>query len=318
MTEISPVSAGPAGAGFGAGPRFYRHSGRAPMNALMAGLMAAVIGGAVAGGTWGFLELYLHLAPAKLQIAGFLFGVAGLGMWLGYFPTMVLMRFKGRSPWGMAVCTLVALAAAYYAAWVFFTYALELYSVTGRPLWDVARPAAVVEDMTAYYSGGVWHFLDEEWMPKGIYLAMFWLAELLTLLTLALRTGMKRLNKRTFCEHCDTWGTSRPITEISDENWGELKKSLQAGDVDSLNAAKGRAYAVPSWCDVTIEGCPTCDNVQTLTVTRTVVTQNKKGKASKKTRDLVRRLVLTPEQTVQVAVIAAGLKGAESGKDAEF
>ena len=172
--------------------------------------------------------------------------------------------------------------------------------------------------MQAFYEKGVWSIFDKETFPKGMVLAGFWIAEFFIVAGIALRVAMSQLNKRTFCEQCETWGMSRPIMEISDENWGELQKSLRSGDVNALNEVKGRVNATPSWCEVKIEGCPTCDNVQTLTVRRTVVTQKKKGKASKKTTDVVRRLVMTPEQTVQVAVVAAGLKGAASGEAAEF
>ncbi|HUO07226.1 MAG TPA: hypothetical protein VM008_02765 [Phycisphaerae bacterium] len=309
MSEFSPIPVGPISSNLPGVPGFYKHSGRVPANALLAGMLAAVLGGFVLGAVWGFVELYLHLAPAKLQIAGFIFGVGGLGMALGYLPAVVLIRFKARSPFAMFACTLVSAASAYYAAWIFFIFAWELYGQTGRPLWDIAGPVSLARDVKSIYDDGLWRLLGEEWIPTGIYLAMFWAVEFFTLLTIALRTAMKRLNKKTFCENCDTWGTARPIMEISDENWPALKKSLLAGNIDSLATVKPRIYAMPFWCDVTIEGCPTCDNVQTLTVTRIVVMQNKKGKTSTKKTDLVRRLVMTPEQTVQVAVIAAGLKG---------
>ena len=317
MTGISPMSGGALE--YGGGPRFYQHSGRVPMNALMAGVMAAVIGGLVMGAAWGFLELYLHaLAAGKLMICGMVFGLLGLGWGLGYLPAAAMMRFKGRSPGAMVACVLAALAAGFYAAWLFFVLAFMLYNNIGVTLLDLVNPAVLGRAMAMFYDQGVWLIFDKDTFPKGMVLAGFWIAEFFIVATIALKVAMNQLNKRTFCEQCETWGTSRPIMEISDENWGELQKSLKGGDVNALNAAKGRVYATSSWCDVMIEGCPTCDNVQTLTVTRTVVTQGKKGKAAKKTKDVVRRLVLAPEQTVQVAVVAAGLKGAGSGEAAEF
>jgi len=311
MTEFSPVPMRPAGMTdqLPGMPRFYRHSGRVPANALAAGLLAAVLGGFGLGAAWGFLELYLHLAPDKITLVGMVFGVVALGMALGWIPAAVLARFKGRSPAATVACVLVCVATAYYAAWAFFILALAVEQAEPAGLTDVLDPMLITQTARAFYDEGLWKVFDGDVTPKGIVLALFWVAEFCVVLGVALKTAIKKLNKRTFCEHCETWGTARQIMEISDENWGELKKPLMAGNVDSLATATGRKYAMPSWCDVSIEGCPTCDNVQTLTVTRIVVTQNKKGKTSTKKTDLVRRLVMTPEQTVQVAVIAAGLKG---------
>ena len=146
MTDVSPMSAGPGGGGLVGlgGVRFYRHSGRAPVNALMAGILAGVIGGLVLGAAWGFVELYLHLAPTKLMVAGMVFGLLGLGWGLGWIPVAAMMRFKGRSPMGTAVCVMAGLAAAFYAAWVFFIFALSLYQSEGSlPLWAFLSPVTI-------------------------------------------------------------------------------------------------------------------------------------------------------------------------------
>ena len=251
------------------------------------------------------------------MIAGMVFGLLGLGWGLGWIPAAAMMRFKGRSPAATVFCVVAGLAAAFYAAWVFFIFAMFVYQADGS-FSEAARPVSVWLFMQSFYENGGWPIFDGDTHPKGVVLAGFWIAEFFIVAAVALKVAMKQLNKRTFCEQCETWGTSRPIMEISDENWKGLQGALKLGDVNALNVVKGRVYATPSWCEVMLEGCPTCDNVQTLTVTRTVVTQGKKGKASKKTTDVVRRLVMTPEQTVQAAVVAAGLRGAASGAAAEF
>ncbi|MGN6369623.1 MAG: hypothetical protein ACTHN5_15295 [Phycisphaerae bacterium] len=302
---MTPLAAGPV---MGGGSRFYRHSGRVPANALVAGIVVAIVAGLGLGAAWGPLELYLHLAPGKLMIAGMIFGLLGWGFALGWIPAAVMMRFKGRSPAATVLCTMLGVVASFYAAWAVFVFAFIQYNKLPISLGEAGDPRVIGRAMKMFFEQGVWSIFDKDTFPKGIVLAGFWIAEFFIVAAIALKTATRQLNKRTFCEHCETWGTSRPIMEISDANWRELQNALKAGEVNALNGVTARTYAMPSWCDVKIEGCPTCDNVQTLTVTRTVLTQNKKGKPTKKTTDVVRRLVMTPEQTVQVAVVAAGLK----------
>ena len=57
--------------------------------------------------------------------------------------------------------------------------------------------------------------------------------------------------------------------EISDDGIPELQAALLAGNLDALSSVTPRDLEDDRWCCLVLEGCPACDNTQTLTLQRT-------------------------------------------------
>jgi hypothetical protein len=288
-------------------PQFYRHSGKAPATAFAAGLAFTVILGAIAGSALGAAEFVGHLIPSlKLMAVAEVLVVWGAGLLIGFGMTRLLGRFKARSPLLAYGCSLAAALVALYFAWAAWIYSYMLYSGQAIPYNFIAMPMHLVDGIMGLYDQGSWSISKDD-VPKGIFLAGIWIAELTVLAVFAFRATRKELDRRVFCEQCGTWGNSRHLMQIADKDSANMQAGLLAGRSEALSNAERLPRGSAKWCDVTLEGCSTCDTLQALTLEHTALIPTKKGKSKKKSTKLVRRLLLTPEQTVQIVLVAASL-----------
>ena len=296
MSELLPM--GPA--------RYYRHSGHVPPKALVGGLGAAVGLGLLAGAAYGYAGLYAHLIPlGKLTFVLIILGTMGLGKLLGAVTAKLLCKWDARSNAAAVGLSTVASLAALYGAWVMYVFALMQYVKQDVPVWYIAQPAHLWDIVQSLNEAGVWTVGNST--PNGLILALCWLAEATVVIGMARGSALKGMNQRVFCEHCQKWGSEkRELMQVADSV--ALKKDLQEGRLDSLCAAPAKSAGAYVWCDVSLEGCADCDNLQTLTVERWVLTLDQRNRSSSKRTCLLKRLMLTGEQTLAVIQAAAALK----------
>jgi hypothetical protein len=144
--------------------------------------------------------------------------------------------------------------------------------------------------------------------PTGIMLTVVWLAEAAILFGVPFYLVHQAAVEQPFCEQCGHWCKAREVMVLNASNDPQLKQKLEAKEFTSL-AALGKVTAGANrFMRVYFQGCGDCDSTQTLSVERIELTRDKKGKVSRKVVPIVRRLNLTPEETIAVATVAADLE----------
>jgi hypothetical protein len=215
------------------------------------------------------------------------------------------MKLKARSmtmAWG---ATAAACAAAYYVAWMCWLYGLGVYSQLNIGFATMARPDVLAELIGDLNKEGSW-YLFKDLAPSGLFLSLIWLVEAGTIGGIAFYRAHSAMAAKVFCEHCEKWGTRQQLTQLRTADPAALKAELEAGHVEALATAEPKRATDTTWCVVDLEGCADCDTLQTLRLDQCVETVDKDGKVTVKVKPLIRRMILTPEQTVQLAMVAAG------------
>jgi hypothetical protein len=285
--------------------KFYQPSGKAPPLAILAGAAFTGLLGAAIGSALGAAEFGAHLIPSlKLMAVAEILSVFGAGHLVGLEMARVLGLFKARSPLLAYSCTFFASILALYFAWVAWIYAYCAYSGNPIPYTRIVMPTILTRAIVALNAQGSWSLAADD-VPTGLMLTGIWSIEVVMLMVCAFRASHKELRRRVFCEQCETWGSARHLMSIADTGSSSLQAHLLTGRTGAFDDVSPAQPGYATWCDVILEGCPTCDNLQALTLQRSAVTRNKKGRTTTKSTILVRRLLVTPEQTVAIALKAA-------------
>lgn len=286
-------------------PQFYRHSGKVPLAAFLIGIPIALIAGGIIGALDGLLGFWSHLIPSlKGSFLVELLLTMGVGFALGMIPVALLKGLKARSMpavWGL---TLLTCSFAYYVSWVCWTYAFARYVGAEPELLFLARPDIQIEVIQDLNETGTWYLFDDL-QPSGAFLGLIWLIEIATIFGIAMYWSHTRMKADVFCEHCRKWGTRQQLTQIRTADVAALRQGLIDGNFEILASARRKLPTDTAWCVVDLEGCAQCDSLQTLVLDECRETTNSEGKSTIKVKHIIRRLLLTPEQTVQLAMMAA-------------
>ena len=285
-------------------PSFYRHSGKVPTVAGVVALVTAVGLGVVLGLLYGAVVLWIHLIPyVKLSLLLDFCAVVGFSFVFGLVPTWILQKLKARSTAAAIGASLTACLAGYYCAWIGWVWAFLVYQGDKTPL-AIVRPDLLSSFAAWCFQNGTWFLLDDL-KPKGWFLAAIWLLELGTIVGIACTVARRRMSKTVFCETCNAWGTDRELMKTGAVASDVLQKEIAAGNIEAFAGSPRYSAMDKQWLIVSLEGCANCDNLQTLTLKHCQENRDKKGNVSVKIKVLVRRLMLAPEQTVRLAMIAA-------------
>jgi hypothetical protein len=253
--------------------KFYRHSGKVPPLAMVAAPIVCFAFAVLAGSLFGYLEFLAHLLPAtKLFIIVIVAALVGLGTLLGAIPAYLFRRLNGRSTPALLFLTFLAACVALYCAWVFWIVAFLNYF--SKPVHvRLANPIVLWHFIQLINLHGTWSFGFGD-RPTGVVLALLWSTE------------------------------AALIMQVSQLNSEQLRTDLLAGNFDLLTRAERSEPGEDCWNDVVLEGCDTCDNLQTLTVTRSLRLRSER-KTEIKTKNILHRLLISPEQTATLAQAAA-------------
>jgi hypothetical protein len=208
-------------------PTLYRHSGRFPL-AAAAAIPLALLAAALLGSIYGILEFLAQLIPeAKLSFAGVIAAIAGCAFALGVSSSYLLMRLKVRStPAAVGLAALSALVA-YYFSWFTWFASFCVYFNHADQIGALVNPHYLYDYILAINEQGFFPLID--FVPKGTFLAILWLAEFLSILIGACGFARSRMIAKVFCEHCHTWGTKRHLMNLpnpSDISITQLKSDL--------------------------------------------------------------------------------------------
>lgn len=279
---------------------YYHHSGkfspvRTPL-AILAGSLAAVILGT--GYAFGLREIpfiFVH----------FIFTVF-LGVFIGVATWRVLRWAHVRSLPLTSMAAILITGTGLVAAWV--TWLSLVFRTRGIRLspFEFLVPTTFGKAITLVYQDGAWGFTQEA-SVSGPVLGIIWLIETAVIFYFAVVPPLQRLRDEVYCESCNRWGEARSLVTLAPSlSESELRTSIERGDYTLLHQAK--LAADPRYfLHLSFRGCPNCDNTQTLCLDNVTITVDKEGKEKTKTTHLINRLRLSPEQTVEVATIAATL-----------
>jgi hypothetical protein len=223
--------------------RRYVPSGRATPLAIVAVLVAAVIGGVVTGGVEAVIARWVSLFFVFPLFIG---ALAGAGA------SFAIRRGKLRAPAIALVLGVVGGAAGYFAEHV---TEYKLYGA-GAPSFVgflELRARAGVTLKTEDYDPGLRLVGTQAWI--------LWLAELLLSAGVAGALAYKRANEP-FCESCENWFAREVTVQTNGAGTREMRKQLLAaierGDVDAAAGAffGPRPAKSPLRFHLTMRVCP--------------------------------------------------------------
>ena len=268
----------------------------------------------VAGPLFALLQRLTLMLSIKLAIVVVILAAMGLGWLVG---RILYWQRIHNIPLAMGLALLGALAYL-YATWTtwpvvaLYTFLPvggdEPFTLAGALEWML--PQNTVTFIQLAYENGTWTEGNNKEATKGILLGIMWALEILTSAGFIVALAWQAVTKRPFCEACQTWTVERTLLKmpvVAGVNPTALKTRLESHQFDSLTEHHTTA-ATSDELHIYLQGCPTCDNLQTLCVDNVSTTVNKKGAAETKTKCVIKGLNLTAEQTVAVAMVAADIK----------
>jgi hypothetical protein len=310
MSESSPISA----AGDGQFSVYYRHSGRAPIGALILAAAVGSVAAIPAAVIYAAGDIYIP----SVTIRGLL--CLGLALAFAYVPRAVMRAGKVRNPGATMLVVLVVAVVGYYASWIAW---FELrwqragYQLSIERL--ITQPRLVWQMIEAVNGSGTWRFGDRGGSAavSGAALWIVWGAEALLILGMSALLGWKALLRDPFCETCDRWcGKARLLGTGMMRDVAELRNQLQSGEFSAVAPLQPNEPIGLKWMAYFHHTCPGCGQLNTLTVKTVRVTKGRRGQERRVAKTVIDKMLLHPGEAEQLLQEppAADAPAAESAK----
>jgi hypothetical protein len=286
---------------------YYRHSGRFSPQGLGMLIGVGTASAILLGLTYAFIDLWNPIAGYVTFLV-----TGGTGWVMGIILGKLIQKGKMRNvPLGMGIALLL-IFLMYVMSWEFWIYAFLRRAGEPVSMLDVfLHPAGVWEFIREVNAGGTFSIKGS--VPKGIFLTLLWLAEAGALVGIPIAMAWSALHELPFCENCNKWCSTRELITLNAGEKATIRAELEARNFAALTAL-GKAPGTSQRCwRAFFQGCADCDTTQTLCIEEVSITVDKKGDASTKTTSVLRRLTLTSEDTVAVAMSIAPLMPPEEG-----
>lgn len=275
---------------------YYRHSGRAPLGALILALALGIAVTVPAAILYAIAVLYIPIIYLNIVLG------LGLGAVMGGVPAKLARIGRVRNnARAYAVVLIVALAGFYIAwvAWLWFT--LQKSHIAAQPMKLLMHPAAIWQLAQIINVHGTWTLGDHTGDPVGgITLWVVWIAEAAILIGSSLVFAKKALASDPFCENCAQWcGRPRRLGVSPSRDVRELTTQLEAGNFDSIKPLSATPPA-RQWLAFYHHTCPTCAQLNTLTVKTVHLVKNKKGRDTMNVKTVIDKLLLHPGEAEQL------------------
>lgn len=280
---------------------YYRHSGRFSPQGLGLLIGVGIASAIILGLVYAFIDLWNPIAGYVTFLV-----TGGTGWVMGIILGKLIQKGRMRNvPLGMGIVVLLTFLM-YVMSWEFWIYALLLRAGEQVSLLDVfLHPAGVWEFIREINAEGTFSIKGS--VPKGIFLTLLWVAEAGALVGIPIAMAWSALHEQPFCEACNKWGSTRELITLNAGEKSTIRAALEARDFASLTALGKASGTSQRYWRTFFQGCADCDTTQTLCIEEVSITIDKKGEASTKTTSVLRRLTLTPEDTVAVAMSIAHL-----------
>jgi hypothetical protein len=277
---------------------YYRHSGLFSPAGALAALAVGSVSAIVLGTLYAYADFYNPIAGwVTFLVTG------GTAFLQGAIVGQMLRSGQMRNA---ALGSLIAFATALLlllAAWIFWLHILLNRGGVHVSVADLlASPSRTWHAIVAINAMGAWKIKGTA--PTGVILSAIWALEAGMLLYIPVKMARSLITGAPFCETCKKWGNTRDLINVNAGDAASLRRDLEQKDFTSL-ITRGKARSDSTWYyRVYLQGCPACDNTQTLCVDEVSITR-RKDDTKTRVKPLVSRLLLTPDETVEVATATA-------------
>lgn len=262
---------------------YYRPSGKLQPSAPVAILVGVGLVAAVLGFAYGLADFFVPFIYANILLC------VGLGALTGVTIERLAIQTHVRNPGVAALFGVACGAAAIYAAWVGWLFALTDYHLIWSPL-DIAQLIPEIAEV------GVWG-LSSGSPVNGLPLYGIWLAEAGLILGFATVLPYTNLRKKAYCESCGEWLTDMtavgPFEAVPDAK--AFRTRLEQGEFAALGELKPIDDAAPNYSMLDLWRCPRCDQLHLLTIRCATVTTDKQGKQQRQEQVVVRHMLIDRE-----------------------
>jgi hypothetical protein len=257
----------------------YRHSGKFGLH----GLALAVIIPVAAGFPLGYVYAYLIRWIPFIYLNVFI--TAGYGFVCGFLAGWAMRFGKVRNNPLAALCGLLAGVVGLYFGWNGHIHAC----FDDAPAFCL--PGGILTGMRFLYEHGSWTLKGET--VTGVVLGIVWAVEAIMIVGLSVLATWVMISGTPFCERSESWlDQEKKISTMEAFTQPAQLEAFKAGDLSPLFQARAKAPGASTFGRLTIKHSPKCDEFCTVTVANVTVNIDKKGKATEKSRELARDLML--------------------------
>ena len=297
---------------------YYRHSGRFSTRGVLATLGMGIAAAIVLGAVYALIDLYNPIAGwVTFLVTG------GTGFAMAWVMIRGLRAGKIRNVGLVMLLTLVVAGVMYLMSWEVWEYmfiwkaAAAVQAPMPFSFWGLlSHPSIAWDILMTVNAKGAWSIGSGPPLT-GIMLALVWLAEAAILFGVPFYLVHQAAVEMPFCEQCGHWCKAREVMVLNGPVDAQLRQKLEAKEFTALGTLGKAEPGATRFLRVYFQGCGDCDTTQTLSVERIELTRDKKGKVNRKVVPIVRRLNLTPEETIAVATVAADLERPPAESDAK-
>ena len=267
----------------------YKHSGKfTPI-----GILAGVITGLVAGSLLAYIYAWgtIKIDDQKMAVLATLAYGAAIGLAAGYGMKLGKVR---NSKVGIAVASVLA-AGSLYISWAFWVENIIVRSQQDdvNPYALMTHPQVLWDLIKTINQYGTWG-LSEGDVTKGAVLWAIWALEAVAILYAAGVAAYLLLEMQPFCEKCQFWCSSNEKLCLSAGDPIFIRRSLAKRDLAFLEKL-GPGDKRTNYITAQLHSCPSCGDLNTLTLTQTAVIRSQKWyqRTSMRRTELVKKFLLS-------------------------
>ena len=264
--------------------KFYRHSGRAPIQGLVLMGILGVGATIILGVIYGYLLYYIPFIYLNFLIVfGYVYAIS--------FVLARAARYgKVRNILLIGLAGLAFGLLAEYIGWVSW-----IAAILGSPvnLIGFFFPFQVFEIITEIARQGAWSLFD--FTPTGAFLYLIWLGEAVTVIGGITYLTYTSLSRIPFCEESNDWaekksilGTFGPLADIK-----HFKATITQGGYSAFNELKPLQTEQSHFTTLELFECDRCRNFFVLNVDDVQVKINNKGERNTRVKPVISNLIVT-------------------------
>ncbi len=262
---------------------YYRHSGRFGILGLVYMLMFGAVGALVLGLVYAYADDYIPLVYLNLLL------VVAYGCGVGACVHFGAKFGKVRNSQLLLLGGFIAGLMAEYTNWVWWVFAYSKQEVL------VYMPSDLWEVIQEVNEQGAWSVFGNT--PTGIELWAYWGLEALVIVGGSTAIAWLTLSSLPFCETCGRWADSKdtlsPLDAIAEPQ--KFKARLEARDYEAVKSLHKVPAGAAAYSEVVLQKCPACAESNFLTIQAVTVTVDKKGKANRRTANVLQNLILSAD-----------------------
>jgi hypothetical protein len=275
----------------------YRHSGKTPLAGLTLATLAGLATAIVLGVAYSYAIVYCPIVYLNALLT-FLYGCA-IGVVVSWAAKTGHVRSRLMPSVIGVTCALIGL----YVAW-----GTDRIARFGIPPGGVTIPFELDElrgYIEFFYANGFWAIghggANNNANVSGIFLAVVWFAEAVTILGGAAFVPWQRLSGLVYCEPCERWAqTAKGVQRLSFGVDDAIIGHIAAGDLSPLDTWPRAKPGDQFFYRLNLDTCTNCTNSNYLSIERVITQLDKKGKPQQVVTPVITRLAVDPADVPRV------------------